>query len=150
MMKGAMKFMSTMEEEQEFLEYAANQLINVYAMDSAVARALMAVRQGGVDAHTHELLAQMAVLRLLPRDEGGDGGRADDAPSRARSAARSWRRCAPTWATPEPTSCRCSASWRASSPRRAPIRCRQTSPPSPLSTRRGGHRRRGLPQGVLR
>jgi hypothetical protein len=64
--KGAQKFMATMEEEQEFLEYAANQLINVYAMDSAVARALMAVKQGGVDARTHELLAQVAVLRLLP------------------------------------------------------------------------------------
>jgi hypothetical protein len=64
--KGAQKFMATMEEEQEFLEYAANQLINVYAMDSAVGRALMAVRQGGVDARTHELLAQVAVLRLLP------------------------------------------------------------------------------------
>jgi alkylation response protein AidB-like acyl-CoA dehydrogenase len=64
--KGAQKFMATMEEEQEFLEYAANQLINVYAMDSAVGRALMAVRQGGVDARTHELLAHVAVLRLLP------------------------------------------------------------------------------------
>ncbi|HEX6544005.1 MAG TPA: acyl-CoA dehydrogenase family protein [Ktedonobacterales bacterium] len=65
-MKGAMKFMSTMEDEQEFLEYAANQLIAIYAMDSAVGRALEAVRAGGVDAHTHALLAQMSVLRLLP------------------------------------------------------------------------------------
>ena len=38
-------------------------------MDSAVARALEAVRAGGVDAHTHALLAQMAVLRLLPEAE---------------------------------------------------------------------------------
>ena len=68
-MKGAMKFMSTMEDEQEFLEYAANQLITLFAMDSAVARALEAVRAGGVDAHTHALLAQMAVLRLLPEAE---------------------------------------------------------------------------------
>jgi hypothetical protein len=68
-LKGAQKFMATMEEEQEFLEYAANQLINVYAMDSAVARALMAVKQGGVDARTHELLAQVAVLRLLPESK---------------------------------------------------------------------------------
>ncbi|HEU5349000.1 MAG TPA: acyl-CoA dehydrogenase family protein [Ktedonobacterales bacterium] len=65
-MKGAMKFMSTMEDEQEFLEYSANQLIALYAMDSAVGRALEAVKAGGVDAHTHALLAQMAVLRLLP------------------------------------------------------------------------------------
>lgn len=66
MMKGAMKFMSTMEEEQEFLEYSANQMIALYAMDSAVGRAIEAVRAGGVDAHTHALLAQLAVLRLLP------------------------------------------------------------------------------------
>jgi alkylation response protein AidB-like acyl-CoA dehydrogenase len=65
-MKGAMKFMATMEEEQEFLEFAANQMIALYAMDSAVGRALEAVQAGGVDAHTHALLAQMAVLRLLP------------------------------------------------------------------------------------
>ncbi|HEX5160009.1 MAG TPA: acyl-CoA dehydrogenase family protein [Ktedonobacterales bacterium] len=65
-MKGAMKFMSTMEEEQEFLEFAANQMIALYAMDSAVGRALEAVQAGGVDAHTHALLAQMVVLRQLP------------------------------------------------------------------------------------
>ena len=65
-MKGAMKFMSTMEEEQEFLDYAANQLIALYAMDSAVGRALEAAQVGGVDAHTHTLLAQLTVLRLLP------------------------------------------------------------------------------------
>jgi hypothetical protein len=65
--------MATMEEEQEFLEYAANQLINIYAMDSAVARALMAVKHGGVDARTHELLAQVAVLRLLPETKTAVG-----------------------------------------------------------------------------
>ncbi len=64
-MKGAMKFMSNMEEEQEFLEYAANQLINIFAVDSAVARALEAARAGGVDAHAHELMAQVAVLNLM-------------------------------------------------------------------------------------
>jgi alkylation response protein AidB-like acyl-CoA dehydrogenase len=65
-MKGAMKFMSTMEEEQEFLEFTANQLITLYAMDSAVGRALEAVASGDKNAHAHELLAQVAVLRLLP------------------------------------------------------------------------------------
>ncbi|MGZ3667780.1 MAG: acyl-CoA dehydrogenase family protein, partial [Ktedonobacterales bacterium] len=65
-MKGAVKFMSTMREEQEFLEYTANALIDLFAMDSAVARALDAARSGSADAHTHELLAQVAVLRLLP------------------------------------------------------------------------------------
>ncbi|HEX6818528.1 MAG TPA: acyl-CoA dehydrogenase family protein, partial [Ktedonobacterales bacterium] len=63
-MKGAMKFMSNMREEQEFLEGAANQLINIFAMDSAVARALEAAKSGD-DAHTHELLARMSVLNLI-------------------------------------------------------------------------------------
>jgi hypothetical protein len=62
-MKGAMKFMSNMREEQEFLDGAANQLINLFAMDSAVARALEAA--GSPDAHTHELLARMSVLTLI-------------------------------------------------------------------------------------
>jgi alkylation response protein AidB-like acyl-CoA dehydrogenase len=65
-MKGATKFAATMREEQEFLNYTANLLINLYAADSALGRALEAVRDGGVDARTHELLAQMALLRLLP------------------------------------------------------------------------------------
>ncbi|MBF6589091.1 MAG: acyl-CoA dehydrogenase family protein [Ktedonobacterales bacterium] len=62
-MKTSMKFMANMREEQEFLEAVANQLIGVYAMDSAVGRALDAVTAGGVDAHTHELLARVTVLR---------------------------------------------------------------------------------------
>jgi alkylation response protein AidB-like acyl-CoA dehydrogenase len=66
-MKGAMKFMATMREEQEFLDYAANQLITLYAMDSAVARALEAGRAHSGEARTHALLAQMAVLTLLPQ-----------------------------------------------------------------------------------
>jgi alkylation response protein AidB-like acyl-CoA dehydrogenase len=66
-LQGAQKFATTMEEEQEFLAYVADQLITVYAMDSAVARALMATRAGAEDARTHELLAQLAVLRLLPQ-----------------------------------------------------------------------------------
>ncbi|MGO8950839.1 MAG: acyl-CoA dehydrogenase family protein [Ktedonobacterales bacterium] len=62
-MKGAMKFMATIRSEQEFLEYAANQIINVFAMDSVVARALLAAREDGPEAHVHELLAQVAVLK---------------------------------------------------------------------------------------
>ncbi|HEX6819001.1 MAG TPA: acyl-CoA dehydrogenase family protein [Ktedonobacterales bacterium] len=65
-MKGAAKFATTMEEEQEFLEYVANQLNNLYAMDSAVARALMASEAGDATA-AHQALAQLTVLRLLPR-----------------------------------------------------------------------------------
>ena len=63
-MKGAMKFMSNMREEQEFLDAAANQLISLFAMDSAVARALEAAKSGE-EAHVHELLARMSVLTLI-------------------------------------------------------------------------------------
>jgi hypothetical protein len=62
-MKGAMKFMDSIRNEQEFLEYAANQLINIFAMDSAVARALSAAREGDATARAHELLAQVTVLK---------------------------------------------------------------------------------------
>jgi hypothetical protein len=64
-MKGAMKFMATMQEEQEFLEYASNQIIAAFAMDSVVARALAAARAGASNAHTHALLAQVATINLL-------------------------------------------------------------------------------------
>ncbi|HEX9035835.1 MAG TPA: acyl-CoA dehydrogenase family protein [Ktedonobacterales bacterium] len=64
-MKGAMKFMATMREEQEFLEYSANVLISAFAMDSAVARALAAARAGGSEAATHALLAQVATINLF-------------------------------------------------------------------------------------
>ncbi len=63
-MKSSMKFMATMRDEQEFLEFTANQLIAIYAMDSAVARALDAARNGAENLHAHELLAQVATLRL--------------------------------------------------------------------------------------
>jgi hypothetical protein len=62
-MKGAMKFMDSIANEQEFLEYAANQLINVFAMDSVVARALSASRAGAATTRAHELLAQVSVLK---------------------------------------------------------------------------------------
>jgi hypothetical protein len=64
-MKTSMKFMSNMREEQEFLEAVANQLIGIYAMDSAVGRALIATRTGDAAAKTHALLAQIVVLRQL-------------------------------------------------------------------------------------
>jgi len=65
-MKASMKFMSQMEEEQEFLEYAANLLIDTFALDSAVGRALMAACRRDPRAPTHALLAQVAVWKLLP------------------------------------------------------------------------------------
>ncbi|HEX8994390.1 MAG TPA: hypothetical protein VF812_00005, partial [Ktedonobacterales bacterium] len=64
-MKGAMKFMATMRDEQEFLEYSSNQLIAAFAIDSAVARALAAARAGDANAHTHAVLAQVAAINLL-------------------------------------------------------------------------------------
>jgi hypothetical protein len=73
-MKGAAKFAATMEEEQEFLEYVANQLNNLYAMDSAVARALMATAAGDANATIHQALARLTVLRLLPRVMDGITG----------------------------------------------------------------------------
>jgi len=63
-MKSSMKFMATMRDEQEFLDFTANQLIAIFAMDSAVARALDAARNSATNAHAHELLAQVATLRL--------------------------------------------------------------------------------------
>jgi alkylation response protein AidB-like acyl-CoA dehydrogenase len=65
-MKAAMKFMAQMEDEQEFLECAANLLIDTFALDSAVGRALQAARRSDPLAHVHALLAQVAVWKLLP------------------------------------------------------------------------------------
>ncbi len=65
-MQAAPKFAANIREEQEFLEATANQIITLFASDSALARALDAIADGEADAHTHELLAQIAVLRLLP------------------------------------------------------------------------------------
>ncbi len=64
-MKTSMKFVANMREEQEFLDYVANQVNNVFAMDSAVARALDAARSGAPNSHIHELLANMVVLSLF-------------------------------------------------------------------------------------
>ena len=63
-MKSSMKFIATMRDEQEFLDFTANQMIAIFAMDSAVARALDAARTGAANVHAHELLAQVATLRL--------------------------------------------------------------------------------------
>src|ERR1700693_1453301 len=45
-MRVAMKYMQALEQEQEFMEYLANLLIDLYAIDSALARATQAVRRG--------------------------------------------------------------------------------------------------------
>jgi hypothetical protein len=63
--KGALKFMAAMEEEEEFMEYAADLLIDLYAADSAIARALMAHRAGDPRAQVHTQLAQLTLWRFF-------------------------------------------------------------------------------------
>ena len=59
-MKIAMKYMQALEDEEEFIEYLANLLIDLYASDSALARATQAVRRGDENSSTHVKLAQLA------------------------------------------------------------------------------------------
>ncbi|HLW01740.1 MAG TPA: acyl-CoA dehydrogenase family protein [Ktedonobacterales bacterium] len=63
--KGALKFMAAMEQEEEFMEYAADLLIDLYATDSALARALMAHRAGDPNAQVHTKLAQLTLWRFF-------------------------------------------------------------------------------------
>lgn len=56
----AMKYMQALEQEQEFIEYLANLLIDLYAVDSALARAIQSVRRGDAESATHVKLAQLA------------------------------------------------------------------------------------------
>jgi alkylation response protein AidB-like acyl-CoA dehydrogenase len=59
-MKVAMKYMQGLEQEQEFIEYLANLLIELYATDSALARAVQSVRRGDQNSALHVKLAQLA------------------------------------------------------------------------------------------
>ncbi|MGH2479006.1 MAG: acyl-CoA dehydrogenase family protein [Ktedonobacteraceae bacterium] len=56
----AMKYMQALENEEEFLEYLANLLIEIYGIDSALARATQAVRRGDENSGVHVQLAQLA------------------------------------------------------------------------------------------
>jgi alkylation response protein AidB-like acyl-CoA dehydrogenase len=58
--KVAMKYMQGLEQEQEFIDYLANLLIELYAIDSALARATQAVRRGDENSGVHVRLAQLA------------------------------------------------------------------------------------------
>jgi hypothetical protein len=60
-----MKFMAAMEQEEEFMEYAADLLIDLYATDSAIARALMAHKAGDPQAAVHTQLAQLTLWRFF-------------------------------------------------------------------------------------
>ncbi len=63
--RGALKFMAAMEQEEEFMEYAADLLIDLYATDSAIARALMAHKAGDPNAQVHTQLAQLTLWRFF-------------------------------------------------------------------------------------
>src|SRR5438105_32190 len=66
-MKISMKYMQALENEEEFIEYLANLLIDLYAVDSALARATQAVRRGDENSGTHVKLAQLATWLAFSR-----------------------------------------------------------------------------------
>ncbi len=66
-MKIAMKYMQALENEEEFIEYLANLLIDLYAVDSAQARAIQAVRRGDEKSGVHTKLAQLATWLAFSR-----------------------------------------------------------------------------------
>ena len=66
-MRIAMKYMQALEQEEEFIEYLANLLIDLYAADSALARAVQSVRRGDENSATHVKLAQLATWLGLAR-----------------------------------------------------------------------------------
>jgi hypothetical protein len=59
--------MQALEQEEEFIEYLANLLIDLYAVDSALARATQAVRRGDANSATHVKLAQLATWLAFSR-----------------------------------------------------------------------------------
>ncbi|HVB74163.1 MAG TPA: acyl-CoA dehydrogenase family protein [Ktedonobacteraceae bacterium] len=66
-MKGAMKYMQSLVNEEEFIEYLANLLIDLYAVDSALARATQAVRRGDENSSIHVKLAKLATWLAFSR-----------------------------------------------------------------------------------
>ncbi|BCL81655.1 acyl-CoA dehydrogenase [Ktedonobacteria bacterium brp13] len=69
-MQIALKYMQNpqaLNEEQEFIEYLANLMIDLYATDSAIARAIKATHQGNEQASTHIKLAQLATWYAITR-----------------------------------------------------------------------------------
>jgi alkylation response protein AidB-like acyl-CoA dehydrogenase len=62
-MKAAIKFMTTIREEQEFLAAVSDMLINLFAMDSAVGRALQAARATDPQSKLHSQVANYVVWR---------------------------------------------------------------------------------------
>ncbi len=69
-MQVAVKYMSNpqaLEQEQEFIEYLANLLIDLYAVDSALARAIKVVHCGDENSTIHIQLAQLATWLSFSR-----------------------------------------------------------------------------------
>lgn len=66
-MRVAMKYMQALENEEEFIEYLANLLIEIYAIDSALARATQSVRRGDEQSNVHVQLAQLATWLAFSR-----------------------------------------------------------------------------------
>jgi len=66
-MKIALKYMQALEREEEFIEYLANLLIDLYATDSALARAMQAVQRGDENSAVHVKLAQLATWLAFSR-----------------------------------------------------------------------------------
>ena len=66
-MKIAMKYMQALEQEEEFIEYLANLLIDLYAVDSALARATQATQRGDENSSVHVKLAQLATWLAFSR-----------------------------------------------------------------------------------
>ncbi|HTK08539.1 MAG TPA: acyl-CoA dehydrogenase family protein [Ktedonobacteraceae bacterium] len=66
-MRVALKLMQALEQEQEFIDYLANLLIELYAVDSALARAIQAARRGDENSHVHSQLAQLATWLAFAR-----------------------------------------------------------------------------------
>ncbi|GHO88755.1 acyl-CoA dehydrogenase family protein [Dictyobacter formicarum] len=72
-MQIALKYMQNpqaLAEEQEFIEYLANLMIDLYAADSALARAAKVTKQGAENSGTHIKLAQLASWTALTRIRG--------------------------------------------------------------------------------
>src|SRR3989441_462783 len=66
-MKVAMKYGQALQDEEEFIEYLANLLIDLYAVDSALARTTQAVRRGDENSSTHVKLAQLGTWLAFSR-----------------------------------------------------------------------------------
>ena len=66
-MKVATKYMQSLEQEEEFIEYLANLLIDLYSTDSALARAIQSARRGDENSATHAKLAQLATWLAFSR-----------------------------------------------------------------------------------